>query len=722
MVRVRTLLILLLLAGLPLAPLSAQAASELFVQQDSVLLKVGQRAGLSVQAYDEKGDAVLDIKYLVRDQRIARVESGGTITALAPGRTKIVIQAGKKSKTIDVLVAGTPEPTLKDLSVQPASLTLLPTEIGHLTVTGTRADGVPVTTMHLTWKATRPEVAALSDTLGTIIAVGAGQGTIEVFASSGPVVGVPVAVALTPLAFEQTSVILNVGDADSLAVVVPAQGNRRLPASTLVWRTSDSTIVTIEAAGLIRAVGSGQATILASGFLQDVRLTITVRPQIARFVLSPPANDAIRIPLGTARQFGIRAESADSTPITGVQFSWLIGDSAVVAFDSLTGLLTARGIGRTTLEASTPGYKHTIWNVEVVAGAVALDRPRVALGFDSTTHLVATLMDDQGTSLGAIPRAAWRSSDTSVVTVDSTGTLHARGLGSAIVTVTGPGGKSASSTVYVTGDLLVSSSRHGGYGIYAVAQGRSSEWVPIVADGATNVQASYSPDRTRIVYSSDKGGAGNFDIWVADADGLNPQRLTSEPGLDNTPVWTPDGKRIVFTSSRAGHSQIYSMTTQGTDVHALTGGTAATQEPAISADGAELAYVVFREGTSGVVTRAMAETSEPTAPLARDRREGAPRFLHDGSVAYLVERKSGANRYQIVTRPAGSDSVAVVVASEKPITFFSIAPDGGKLVYVTTQVGDRTRPNGTLYLRPAAGAPFAALPGQPAENLASPSL
>lgn len=724
MVRVRSILLLAQLAAvLPATVLAQQAVSELFVQQDTLALKVGQREGLSVQAYDEKGNAVLNIKYLVRDERIARVEASGTVTALAPGRTKIVVQAGKKSKTVEVLVAGLPEPVLKDLSVQPASLSLLPTEIGHLTVTGIRTDGTPVTGLHLTWKSTRPEVASVTDTMGTVVAVGAGQGTIEVSATTGPLVGIPVSVALAPLAFDRNTMVLSVGQTDTLAVVVPAQGGRRLPPSGLLWRSSDTTVVSIDATGVLRGVGSGQAEVAVAGFLQEVHLPVTVRPPIARFVLRPAPSDPVRLPLGTTRNFSARAEAADSTPIAGVPFSWRVADTTVASFDSATGHLTGRVAGKTTLEASSPGFKSTLWSIEVLAAGVALDRARLALRADSTTRLAGSLVDDQGTALGSGPPLAWRSSDTGVVVVDSSGQLRAVGLGSAVVTATGPASKSASATVYVTGDLLISSSRHGGYGIYALAQNHPGVWIPVIADGATNVQASYSPDRTRIVYSSDKGATGNFDIWTADADGLNPQRLTTEAGLDNSPAWAPDSKHILFTSARSGRNQVYIMTVQGTDVHPLTTGAAATQEPAVSPDGATIAYVVFREGTSGVVTRPLQQTAEPGTPLAHDRRETAPRYLADGSLAWLVERKSGANRYQVVRRAAGSDSIAVVVASERPIAYFAIAPDGGRVAYVI-QVSDRDRAKSstTLYLRPSAGAPFAALPGQPAENLASPSL
>jgi len=58
-----------------------------------------------------------------------------------------------------------------------------------------------------------------------------------------------------------------------------------------------------------------------------------------------------------------------------------------------------------------------------------------------------------------------------------------------------------------------------------------------------------SPDGTRIaVYCADQ----EQDIWIWDLRRTTLTRLTSEPGLDQNPVWTPDGRRIIFTSDRAG--------------------------------------------------------------------------------------------------------------------------------------------------------------------------
>jgi hypothetical protein len=74
-----------------------------------------------------------------------------------------------------------------------------------------------------------------------------------------------------------------------------------------------------------------------------------------------------------------------------------------------------------------------------------------------------------------------------------------------------------------------------------------------LSDGTANeAHGEWSPDGTRIVYSSDR--SGDFDdheIWVMNADGTNPIRLTDSPGIAASiyPRWSPDGSRIVYAAS-----------------------------------------------------------------------------------------------------------------------------------------------------------------------------
>ncbi len=95
---------------------------------------------------------------------------------------------------------------------------------------------------------------------------------------------------------------------------------------------------------------------------------------------------------------------------------------------------------------------------------------------------------------------------------------------------------------------------------------------------------SWSPDGKRIAFTSyrDKDGL-NSDIYVMDADGGNPQRLTNNRKNDWSPSWSPDGERIAFASDRKGDLQnfeIYVMDNNGGNLQNLTNNRHSDTNPA----------------------------------------------------------------------------------------------------------------------------------------------
>ena len=105
--------------------------------------------------------------------------------------------------------------------------------------------------------------------------------------------------------------------------------------------------------------------------------------------------------------------------------------------------------------------------------------------------------------------------------------------------------------------------------------------------------AAWSPDGRRIAFASvrDRNGKTCYDqcnyhgeLYVMDADGGNPVRLTRNRGDDSSPSWSPDGRRIAFASDRnypgAGGSEIYSIRPDGSCLTWLTNGTPASIDPA----------------------------------------------------------------------------------------------------------------------------------------------
>ena len=72
-------------------------------------------------------------------------------------------------------------------------------------------------------------------------------------------------------------------------------------------------------------------------------------------------------------------------------------------------------------------------------------------------------------------------------------------------------------------------------------------------NAATDTFANFSPDGTKIVFSSDRGSTKS-EIWIMNADGSNPVRLTNNDVIDESPVFSPDGMKIAFTSTRDGNT------------------------------------------------------------------------------------------------------------------------------------------------------------------------
>lgn len=752
----RSTLVLIALAFTAAAPLAAQNVTELYVTPDTLRLEAGGRQAVTVQAFDEAGNAILAIKFKVADSSVAQVAPNGTVSASRRGRTVLTVQAGQKTHNVVVLIAeGASEPTrgmaasssgrpagsgsvttlaagmappaadIARLVAEPARLTLLPSERGAVRVTALRADGSVVPAPELIWRSLQPSVAALVDTSGTVAAMASGQAVIQVIAASGVTLSVPVSVGMTQFALSADNLLLSPGEADTIRATVPALGNRPLDPSGFQWTTDDPAVIEVTPAGVIRARAPGRGEVVVRGYLQERRIPVLVHQHVAHFLVAPRLSEKIRLPAQTTREFTLIPQTADSLPIEGVPITWNVTDTSVAGFDPATGILTARRPGTSMLTFAARGFMAKGWTIEVLPGAVSLSRSRFAMRPGEKVQLGASYVDDQGRALGAASGLDWVTSNAAVAKVAPDGTLEALTPGRATISAQPRGGRPVQALVVVTGDLLVSSSRGGKFGIYTLSVAAPEAMLPVAADSFSNsVDGAYSADRTRMVFASDRFGSGNFDIFVADADGRNPVRLTTDAAVDQQPAWTPDGGQIVFVSGRSGTRQLYVMKPDGSEVRQLTALPGGASQPVVSPDGARVAFTGYpatRDGQSDIYSVPLDGGTPAPVTASRDRREAHPFFFPGGELGWVEERSGKSDPDRVVRQGAGATAL---LTSDLNLQGVALSRDGARLAWVGTRPSPQNRNavEFTFQWRALASGAETSVRLLPGERITSPSF
>jgi TolB protein len=87
--------------------------------------------------------------------------------------------------------------------------------------------------------------------------------------------------------------------------------------------------------------------------------------------------------------------------------------------------------------------------------------------------------------------------------------------------------------------------------------------------GGTNLSPAWSPDGTKLCFSSSR--SGDPELYTVDASGGNLKRITSNKGPDVSPAWNrKTGAQIAWVSGRTGLPQIYTAEADGTNLQRLT--------------------------------------------------------------------------------------------------------------------------------------------------------
>jgi TolB protein len=205
-------------------------------------------------------------------------------------------------------------------------------------------------------------------------------------------------------------------------------------------------------------------------------------------------------------------------------------------------------------------------------------------------------------------------------------------------------------------------------------------------DRSISVRPRWSPDGRKIVYTSYKNVFP--DILEVDLYTGQRIRLASYPGLNSGAAFSPDGLSIALTLSKDGNPELYTMNVQGGDLRRLTHTRAGESSPTWSPDGQAIAYVSDESGVpqiwamnkdGGAASRLTVSPSYNTEPDWSRPPAGS-----DVKPMLAVTSRVGG-KFQIGVFETSSGAVQPVAADGADNEDPSWAPDGRHLVFAKTQ-------------------------------------
>lgn len=190
----------------------------------------------------------------------------------------------------------------------------------------------------------------------------------------------------------------------------------------------------------------------------------------------------------------------------------------------------------------------------------------------------------------------------------------------------------------------------------ATAPARTLRWVahggaqtPLDLEARAYSRATLSPEGDRIAFSVSEGG--NQDIWIHDLRRGTTTRVTFDPAVDTAPLWSPDGRSVVFRSDREGGGLFLASPDASMSMTRLTAADGAFLTPySFTPDGRTLLFSAFRTyREQGIGAVDLDRPGETRTVLDGPFAELRPQLSPDGR--WMAYQSDESGQFEVYVRP-----------------------------------------------------------------------
>ena len=412
------------------------------ITEQNIVLNKGENKTLTVTYNPENTTEDKTVTWESSNEDAVTVSKDGVITAVGAGKATITAKVGDKTATTQVEV----KVPLESISLNEAEKQLNKGDNLQLAVTYSPEDTTADKTV--TWTSTDDTVATV-DKNGKVTALKAGTTYIKAKVEDKEVsCKIDVVVPLTGIQINKETGEILKGQNDKLSVTLnPTDTTYE---GKVEWSTSDNTIATVDENGKVTGLKEGTVTITAKAVdgekVYTDECTITVKEIPLDSIVIDMSNFDLGI--GKTEQLNIICNPENTTDDINVE--WTSSDNKIATVDE-NGKVTAVAEGTAVITAKvgdkTASVTVTVKSIPITS--ITIDAPsKVLIGGNVDIKVIVNPID----ATYNMSDLKFVSSNSDVLAINEDGTIVAKGLGKAILTVEAPNGVKSQVEIEVVND------------------------------------------------------------------------------------------------------------------------------------------------------------------------------------------------------------------------------------------------------------------------------